>query len=274
MEELNVDAVVDEAVASQETQETTEDTTEETVVTEQPEAEVEENAETEANEEVVADDPFPKKAVNAIHRRDKQNTKLRAQNQELMQRLEALESAQPKQVENSVPSEDDFDTYGEFLRAEMKYQLKEELGQREKSNQEQHTQYQQEQWVSESRDRVSTQLQEEAARIPDLANVWQENGDILDALPPHVEMALYEADNAPLAIYTLAKEGKLEALATLSPARAAMEIGQAQVRADKHVNAHKKVSNAPTPMTSVKGTGSTSKTVDQMNTEQLLKWVD
>lgn len=276
MELMDVDTVIDEAIAAQETPETAE------VENEQPAAEepVEEETTEEAPEETeeVTEDPFPKKAVNAIARRDKQNNKLKAQNQELLARLEALEKRQPvennpgKDAENKAPVEDDYETYGEFLRAEMKYQLSEELGQRDKANQEQYTNAQQEKWVNDSRAKIADQYKEQVGKIADLAEVWQENADLLDELPPHIEMAFYEADNAPLAIYTLAKEGKLEALATMSPIQAAMVIGQAQMRAENVVAAPKPTSNAPAPMASAKGTGSTSKTIDQMGVEDLLKW--
>ena len=90
--------------------------------------ESQEEATEEATEEVKAteDTPFPKKAVNALARRDKKISKLQAEYAAATGELQKFrDQAQKAELENA-PQEDAFDNYGDFKEAEIRHKLKQE----------------------------------------------------------------------------------------------------------------------------------------------------
>ena len=249
-----------------------------------PEAPADEGASSEPQEEVVetpseevvdqapqADrEEFPKKAQNAISRRDKKINKQQAELDDLRRQVEALQKAQapaePKK-EDGPPNEDDFESYADYLRADVAYRAKEQIGKEfndrdEKAKQDQAEQAQA-QWVESKQQDIVGKLQKAKESISDLPQVWEENIDILDAMPQHVEYAFYDAEDPVSAFYALAKEGKLESLSQMSPGRAAMEIARAEARGQSLVSP-KKPSRAPEPIKGAKGTGKFNKTLDSM----------
>lgn len=203
---------------------------------------------------------FPKKAVNALNRRNKTISKLRAQLRELEEKLAAQET-QPK--ERTQVSPDDYETYGEYLKAEMKAEMEDQLRRQSTEQQKQHLSAQKEQLAQQRDMEIAQQAQELAAKIPDLKQTMQPHIQTLDALPQQIADIFYSLDNAPIAAYVLAKEGKLESLSHVNQAVAAYEI----------INAHNKglamiakqsatppiVSQAPQPMKAAKGTGTFKK---------------
>jgi len=240
-------------------------------------AETKETKEVEQKEPAKSEDdvPFPKKAINALSRRDKQIGKLRAELQQRdleLQRYQQQQS-QKQAPDSDVPNEDSFDNYGDYLKAIARYEAKQELAQGTKQQQEQQRSASQQAWIAERQDYVAVKAQEAIDSVPDFQQVMSENVDIVESFPPHIEHLFLEADNAALAFYALAKEGKLESLLEMSPARAAMEIGRAEDRGVAMTKA-KPVTKAPTPISASKGTGTVGKTLDRMSTEELLAFVN
>jgi hypothetical protein len=223
--------------------------------------------------------PFPKKAVNAITRRDRQIGKYKSQLTdqgrqlaELNRKLEEISrSNQPKSKE---PNENDFDSYGDYLKALASFRP--EQGQTEekvdpKQVQEQAFKQAQQQIYHEQRvEAVAQQAQKAMKEVPGLEQMLDEFSDVLDTFPHAIEMAFLEADNAPMAFYALAKEGKLEQLADMTPTQAAMEIARAQIRGDAMVKAGK-VSKAPAPIKGVKPGSPGGKSMDDMSGKELRK---
>ena len=230
--------------------------TEETTPTETPEPE---------------DVPFPKKAVNALSRRDKQIGKLQAQLAAERAELAKYREQQPK--DSQVPSEESFDNYGEYLKAKNRAEFEQEQSEKTKQTQQQQDSQFQERWVQERTQFTLQKADEAMASVPDFQSVIDEYRDVGAEFPPYLENAFLELDNAPMAFYALAKEGKLESLLTMSPARAIMEIGRAEVRGEALSKA-KPVTKTPPPIEGLKGTGSSTKSLDTMNHDQLMAWVD
>ena len=246
-------------------------TVDSTAPIETPETEAtEETAPTEAIEPV--DVPFPKKAVNALSRRDKQIGKLQANNAALERELSKYREQQTSAAQKP-PSEESFDNYGEYLKAQARMEFEQEQSQKTKQEAEQRTTAEQEAWYSERTEQIKKQVDERVASIPDYRQLLMEHADIVQSLPDHIEKAFYESDAPELAFYALAKEGKLESLFNMSPARAAIEIGKAEVRGETLSKA-KQITKTPPPIEGVKGTGSSSKTLETMNSQELLKWVN
>lgn len=221
--------------------------------------------------------PFPKKAKEAIARRERQINKLRGEYQALQQQLQQMQQqVQPQQnSRDGYPREDDFSTFAEYREAvarhEVESKYKTEMQKMQEQYQQQQALAQQQAWLQERTEVVAEKAKEYEAKHPEVAHILNETIDIADTLPPHIQQAFFEADDAPLSWAVLAKEGRLEALADLSPSRAAMEIAKAEIRGREWLKP--KTSNAPAPIKANKGTGGFSKQVDQMNPEELEKWL-
>ncbi len=262
-----IEAVIDEAIVTEETPKTEEPKTEEPTAEEGAEAQA-------AQEEPVKEkkfegEPFPKKAVSAISRRDKTIVKLKEENLRLTQ---AQLKVPPPEVKQDGPiSEDDFETYGEYLKAVNNQAMDERFAEYEKNQTTARQTEQNAQWKAERQVVVSEQATKMMEEIPDYADVFTENADVIDNFSPEVQDLFLEADNAPLAFYTLAKEGTLENLLSMSPMQAAMVIGSA-IERGSNVQQPKKISKAPTPMTGVSGTGGNSNNPASMSPDDLVKW--
>lgn len=214
--------------------------------------------------------PFPKKAVNAISRREKQIAKLRAEKAALEAEVSRYRQPQanPQQNQNvsGEPSEDDFDNYGDFLEAKILHKLKAEKAKEETSNIEQQTAQQRSVYEQQKETELMDKMQVHVSKIPDFKQVIELNADIADEFPEHIVQAFYEADDGALAFYNLAKDERLESLLTMSPAKAIMEIAKAQLEPTL-----KRVSNAPNPIPASRGSMKTQKSKEDMDGEELLK---
>lgn len=228
----------------------------------QPEsADVNEEGASNENEQSDLDDvEFPKKAVNALNRKDKKINKLRAQLRELEEKLDQQTNISQ---ERKTVTPDEFDTYGEYLKAEMKAELEQQLGQTAAQQQQAQLNAQKEQLMQQRDNEIAVQTQEVSKYVPDLKETMQQHIHTLDALPQSIADIFYNIDNAPIAAYVLAKEGKLETLAYTSPHVAAYEIMAAQNKGmellNKSASQSNHVSQAPQPMKAVRGTGSHKK---------------
>ncbi len=266
---------IDSVIASLKADETLVTETPEKV--EQPKEEPKEPVETESQDEGEAegetgDTPFPKKAVNALSRRDKQIAKLRAEMAAKDAELSKYRKpqAQPQEktvVKDDAPNQDDFEDYSEYLEAKLLYRIKQEQKAQEEAFKQQAETSKTQAWEAEREQVIAKTAEQHKAQIPDFAQVIEENADFADTFSPEIQRAFLEADDASLAYYNLAKEGKLEALATMSPYKAAMEIALAQTKKPT-LN---KVTSAANPIKPLSGRGTTTKSIDDMNGEDLLK---
>lgn len=241
-------------------------------VAEEPK-EVESQDEDVKAEDTTEDVPFPKKAVNALSRRDKIIAKERAEKAAILAELEQLRSMsqakpQEKPIADGPPNVEDFEgDYVEFLEANILYKIKQEQVLREQENLKIQSQNQQQQWEAEREQVIAKNAEAHTTQIPDFAQVVDEYADIADTFSPELQRVFLEADDAALAFYNLAKEGKLQSLAQMSPYKAAMEIAIAQTKKPS-LN---RVTSAPDPIKGVSSRGSSTKSTDEMSGEELLK---
>lgn len=200
---------------------------------------------------------FPKKAVNALNRKNKQINKLRAQMRELEAKLNEAPEA-PKQQSEINP--DDFESYGDYINAQVEALVEQKTVQSQSDMQKQQLNQQKEILQAQRDQHILEQAQEVSQTFTDLPQLWQENAQLLDALPEQITDIFYSIDNAPAAVYTLAKEGKLESLLYANPAVAAYEIVNAQNKGLEALSKPQtRVSQAPAPISKAKGTGSLKK---------------
>jgi chromosome segregation ATPase len=222
----------------------------------------------EPSEPAEKDEPFPKKAINALSRRDKQIGKLRAQTEQMQAELKALREANTPKQTTGEPKETDFANYHEYIRAVNKYDSEKLLAERDSKQQETQKVSQSQAWETERLTEIDKQSAEFAKETPEVTALFDEYADVIREYPPEIKRLFLEADNAPLAFYNLAKEGKIEALGEMSLAKAAMEIGRAQTQA-----ATKTKTKAPTPLPASRGSAAAGKSVNDMATpEEFFKW--
>jgi hypothetical protein len=228
------------------------------------------------------DDPWPNSARNKVSRLERKLAIERAERAETAKRLQALEAAQQKQAsqgENKAPAEDDFETYGDFLQAQILHKLKGEQGQgKEKSvdpeqiKQQARQEAQRDLYLKERIEVAGKKIEKAQADIPGFQQLEDQYQDVLDELPDHAKVAFLETDSPELAFYALAKEGKLEQLAHMEPTKAAMEIFRAQIRGETMIR-EAKVSKAPPPINGVKGASSVTGGISPDSSyEELRKW--
>jgi hypothetical protein len=255
---MDIDAIIDAAPAAPQAQAQPENTPETDATTEVNS----EPAEPKAPE--AKEDAFPKKAVNAISRRDKKIGKQAEQIRRLNEELTALRSKAPK--------ESDFEgrPYGDLLKAEAKHAAAEESTERELKRVESEDKAAREEWKQERLEALGTNSAEARKSIPDFDTVLKQSKPFLDSLPEEISDALLEADNPAFAVVALAKEGLLGELADMSPTRAAMLIAKMEEKGLALVS-KPEATKAPAPIAPVKGSGTAGKPVERMSGKELLK---
>lgn len=249
-----------------------------------PEPEVESTEPDEGQQEEVAAesdeqperDEFPKKAVNALARKDKKNAKLSAKLDEAYAKLREYESKSTA----PAPKEEDFEgkPYGDYLNAAAKHAaslaINEQTIEQAKS--------QQEQLENEMREAANQAIDESAAvaekTYPDFASAIQSlavqdrgDGNKIIPLSPIARAAFERSDDSAAAMYAIAKEGlqTLNLLNSLPPIEAAMMVKEYEIKA-KSLPKIKRVSSAPEPITSARGVASGSKSLQQSSPEEVL----
>lgn len=259
-----------------------------TVAPDATEAKVENAAEetkveSEPNEPAQADKPeenvvFPKKAINAISRRDKQIGKLRAQMQQYQAELNAIKQAQTQaqskvnktEQDADAPNPDSYETYDEYMRAVTDYKIEKRFSQSQKQNIESQKASEYTRWVQDRTAQTAQKEMEHAKNIPDFVSVMNEYSDVLVEMPDPIKEAFLHAEDPALAFYTLAREGKLESVVEMTPYQAAIEIGRAQDRGAGFKQS-RQATNAPKPISSAKGQGASRKSLDDMSWKELQK---
>lgn len=266
---MDIDAIIAEGLtpSAENAQPQADATTQATEETKLPD----ENAEPDAGK---SDDdaPFPKKALNALSRRDKQIGKLRAQHEQAMAELNQLRQStapKPTQQATGAPKEADFTNYADYLQAVNNYNIEQkfaEYGEKQTKTQQADAE---KAWENQRIPVVDKQVDDFVKDIPDSVQIFNDNADLIKSFPDKLKRVLLAADNSPLAVYNLAKDDKLADLADMSLEDAKVEIRLAQMKP-----AAKPKTSAPAPLSASRGSVAPSKSLDSMNGDELLKWVN
>lgn len=249
----------------------------ETTAAEEPKPNPPENTEQEDAGKTEDETPWPKKAQNALSRRDKQIGKLRAEREHMAAELEKLRSQPaPKQpqpqtnqpIPEGMPKEADYKSYAEYLEAVNDYKIDQKFSKLQEGQKQTQQATQEKAWEEQRLNIVDKQAEEFAKDFPDVVQIFTDNTELVKSFPPEIKRALLEADNAPLAFYNLAKEDKLADLADMSLVDAKVEIRLAQMKA-----AEKPRTKAPTPLPASRGSVASTKSLDSMSGDELLKWI-
>lgn len=257
-----VDTAIAEAKANEAAQpQATEPVVEEKQVEEAPQAEI-----TEEEKE-------RRKLENALSYQRKQRSKAQQEAKETRTRLEQLEKqlAQNKPKADDAPNEANYNSYSEFLEAKQEYLLEKKLAERDakaKESQAVATNQQEETKRYQSFDKASQTFEKEVA---DASQVFEQNIESIRDLWTNETLrnVILKAENAPLALYNLAKEGKLDQLLDMDAIDAAVEIRLAQRNAPTHPQ-----TKAPPPIAAARGAASASKTLNNMTPDEIGKWLN
>ena len=211
-------------------------------------------------------------AKRELNRQSRINAKLAKQrlkeeNRELKARLEKLEQTLPKQnTQADYPKEEDYESFLDYVKAVAKHEAKQEYT----AAKEQSAPQVDAAKVQRLQEQANKEL-EFAKQVPDYERiVYQENPDFMNNIPLHIQEALLECDNASLALYALAKENRLEDLDDLEDRALDRVLAQAEERGKAYLTQVKKVSSAPPPIESLKGTGRTTKHDSELSVQELL----
>lgn len=285
---MDIQAVIAEAQASAETAKA--ETPAETTAP-QSEVETAEQSPKEATEakEDVGSKPDSELTPEQLAKRERnrqshlrsESARLRRENRELRKLAEQFNqqtsTSQPQEGGAPVPpSEDNFNTWEEFRAAERKFyedladwKIERKLSDRDKKTAEDTSAKAVDAHKEARVGEIRQKTQEFIKEVPEYSELINEYADFFEQIPEHVEAALLEAENTPLAVYTLMKEGLIDQLDGLSPYQIAMAIGKAEIRGEKYLNRNT-ATNAPAPVAAAKGTGKPTKSFMDMPMDDLL----
>jgi len=225
--------------------------------------------------------PFPKKAVNAISRRDKKIGKLSAELEQLRAQLQQVASKEPvkeqpqgvaPQKGDNPPNPDDYQTWDEYLEAKLEHGVKVALEKRTSQEKQSEASRQQQEYFQQRIENFGKSADLYAEKISDFEVIGNRvEKDVLPNLSADVHMAILESEEGPLALYTLMKEGRIDELEDMDGRQALKFLAKAEVRGQKYVENSRKVSAAPKPIQAVKGTGTFKKDVSEMTPDEIRK---
>lgn len=226
------------------------------------------------------DTPFPKKAVNAISRREKKIEKLRAENEQLKAQLQQVPSkeqvSQVKEPEvsksDSAPNPDDYETWDQYLEAKVEYNVRTALEKRTSQEKQSEASRKEQEYYAQRVKDFGASVDRHSEKISDFEVIGDRiEKDVLPNLSADVHKAILESEDGALALYTLMKEGRIEDLEDMDGREALRFLAKAEVRGQKFIENSRKVSAAPKPIQAVKGTGTYTKDVADMTPDEIRK---
>jgi len=201
---------------------------------------------------------------SALARRQRaENARELRELREFKAKMEAAK--QPANREPQAPNMDDFNTLEEYMDARDAFRDSAKLSAQNKN--------QVDPVIVQRANEAIAREAEFAKAAPDYSKLVGENADFFNEVgnDPKLQNAILEAENAPLALYALMKEGLIDELYNLTPTRLAAELAKAEIRGQSYLVPKKTISTAPQPLATAKGTGLTTKPISSMSFEELKK---
>jgi hypothetical protein len=226
---------------------------------------------------------LPENVKKAMEKKNRYTKNLLRRNKELQSQLDAFKSKAPK--ETAAPSEEQFENYGEFLKAQMKHELQKEL-EAQSHKQQEGAFEQQKAMIRQQQDQMMAEELTQLVQTNDEAKrvlTAPENLQAIDSMPDAIADLFYEVENPVVAAYALAKEGKLERLSYMNPYMAAAEILAAQDRGLQYLSQGgaparqaqmTQTKQPPQPIGSLKGAGSSKTISAKSSPDAIVKWLE
>lgn len=234
------------------------------------------------NEETLSPEDRNKKLAKALERNKRKIGKLHAQTaqeRESRQRLEQVVSELEKRLGPQQPQtidENQFSNYGDYLKADNKMTA-EQIAQKIVDERiaafetKQQTQHQQAKWVETQQQSIADSSDKLSKQLPDFDAVLSSHAETIAEFPDHIKLLALSTPDVAIAAYQLAKEDALDDLADMTVEQAKSALEQAVKRGMIALNA-KKISRAPEPMSSAKGTAGGVKSLERMSAHELMQW--
>lgn len=181
-----------------------------------------------------------------------------------MQQIAEFQKNAPKPAEPDIKNYTD---YGQYQKDLINFQIKQNAPPEKPAQTGEDPQ--RAVWRETRKPVLVSQIQAASQTFPDIQQKFQSNVQLLDSLPQTVADAFLEADNGALAIYQLIEDGMIQHLGGMSPDTVTAMIERAE---DKALSRQKPATKAPTPMSAARGTAPSSKTLESMSGDELLKW--
>lgn len=226
-------------------------------------------------------EPWPKTAENAFNRVKKERNELKEKYRALRQQYEEMKRNFQQFKEPDAPTEDQYEKYTDYLDARAQHKAEQTYMSKQKEQYEQGMQRLEAEservWLEERTSAFDENLNHLKQVASDYAQVEAYAEPIIANFDVNLRKAILSIDNAPKALYNLAKEGRLENLSYMPFEMAVAEIVQAQYRGDfqagqarPQMNAQPKtVTSAPKPLKTVSGTGKPTKALHEMSEEEV-----
>lgn len=193
----------------------------------------------------------------------------------LREQLAREQARQSPKAEAPEPKREDFGTLEEFIEARADYRATQAtrrvIEDDRKSRQEQETQtrsVETDKRIAKEWGDRETEFRKQAKDYDAIVSAFVES-DLID-LDPSARRAILESDKGPAILYHLGHDEGAEAerIAKLSPVRQVIEIGKLE---DK-VSPAKRTSNAPPPVSAVKGRSATQGYSENMSDSEYKAW--
>ena len=226
-----------------------------------------------ADDEEEAKKPKPNSVKKSIDRLTRQRTAAERERDYWREiALQGQRGQQPQQTPAQQapakePDINDFDSDQDYYKALVKFELSQERAQAQQSQ----STARQQQDLSERQARFNDGIADVLEKYPDFEEVVRDP-DL--PLGPELAQLILETDNAHDVAYHVATHDKvLRELSQLSPARAALKLGQISARLAAPASAPKSTTKAPKPPPTVKAKGSSpNKDPSQMSDAEYAKW--
>ena len=173
----------------------------------------------------------------------------------------------PAQQAPTEPKIEDFDSDQDYYRALVKFELAQEHAQSQQSQ----AAVRQQQEYSERQARFKEGVADVLEKYPDFEDVVFDEGL---PLSPELAQLILDTDNAHDVAYHVATHDKLlRELSQLSPARAALKLGQISARLSAPASAPKASTQAPKPPPTIKPkSASPTKDPSKMSLDEYARW--
>lgn len=219
----------------------------------------------------------------ALSKKNRYIDNLRVRNRTLEAEIQKLRENKPSVGE--APEMDKFESVLDYMKAQNLHDVKTEL-----TNQANEAKIaaleQQKQVLKQEQDmRMEQDTIELVNASPEAKSILQSSLTVINAMPQHIVDLTYEIDSPVIALYALAKEGRLQDVYHMHPHVAAAELVNAQFRGQQYLaqgskrpqaqNFVQQVSKAPKPLESSKGSGRSNSTpIDQMSASAIKSWLN
>lgn len=214
-----------------------------------------------------------KREANRQSHLNSKHARLRRENRELRALLQQQQSQNiEKKAETETqkaPVEADYDNLLDYLKAVVRHE--QQVAAANQPKPQQNSVPQPDPKIVARVLEITKQEEDFIKEVPEYSALTMKNKEFFEQIPAEIQQAFLLAENAPLALYALMKDDRLDDLEGLSPAKLAMEIGKAEERGKIYISQIKKKSTAPAPIGALKGKGSPSKELHEMDVDELMR---